>query len=152
MNMKPIRCALAVVASLSFVGGCVSDEDGALGVVDSGVASFIDAGPPVVTPDAAIVVVPDAGSSSGIDAGGGLPGLACTLDEVTPLLTCASENCLMELGTPTATTCLLLNCGTTVLGLSTECSGCILTAIADSSQALDACVSGVDSLGLPTFP
>ena len=112
--------------------------------------SFPDASPEP-TPDAAPVDdVPDASPND-------LPiQLACTLDDVLPIVECASENCTEAIADGSLLTCVTLHCGLLLFTLPPECSQCLLTGLGDSSMALDACVSGLDELDegspLPPMP
>lgn len=93
-------------------------------------------------PDAALIV-PDAAPVLP-DATPAIT-LACTLEDVQPLIECVTENCLESLSDGTLTTCLAVNCGILLLTMPQECTQCILAGVSDPSSALDVCVSGLDS-------
>ncbi|MBL4633537.1 MAG: hypothetical protein JKY56_06685 [Kofleriaceae bacterium] len=105
---------------------------------DSGLAATPDASPTV--PDAA-PIVPDA--APGIE-------LACTLEDILPLIQCVTDNCIESLSDGTIATCLAINCGILLLSMPPECTQCILAAVSDPASALDACVTDQGS-GPPMF-
>ncbi len=150
-----IRQALWLVGAFSLASaGCVGGEDGAIDVApDAGLAQSPDAAP---VPDAHDIAF-DAALPPAADASvptDDLPvELACTLEDVQPILSCVSENCLESVSDGTLLTCVTLSCGLLLLTTPPECSQCILAGISDASTALDSCVLGLDDLGgggLPT--
>ena len=104
---------------------------------DSRVADPPDA---TIVPDAA-PIVPDA--TPGIE-------LACTLEDIQPLIQCVTDNCIESLSDGTIATCLAINCGILLLSMPPECTQCILAGVSDPASALDACVTGPGS-GTPMF-
>lgn len=112
-------------------------------------------------PDADLVDPPDASAPSAADAAVETPGdvpveLACSLDEVQPILACVTDNCLDSIADNSLLTCVTLSCGLLLLTLPPDCSQCILTGLTDPGSALDVCVSGLEDLGggfpLPPAP
>ncbi|MBW2462859.1 MAG: DUF3626 domain-containing protein [Deltaproteobacteria bacterium] len=84
--------------------------------------------------------------------------LACTLDELSPILECASSACVMlpdaslsdasldaSLPDPgELATCILTNCGLLVFGVSTSCRGCLLAGVGmDLGEIGAACAPGL---------
>ena len=151
-KLRNLGVTASVLASLTllFAGACSDDPMGEgveLGP-DSGAGVLPDAAPAI--PDAA--ALPDA---SDPDIGGGdFPvELACSLDDVQPILECVVDNCLDSIADNNLLTCVTLSCGLLLLTMPPECSQCILTGLTDTSMALDACVTGLDDLGMPpSFP
>ncbi len=142
--MSTLQTSLALLLCVC-VAACGDDwvRDGDVAGADAGGTSFPDATPPA--PDA------EPESTNPLDD---LPvDLACTLEEIQPLIECITDNCLESISDGDVATCVAINCGLLLLGLPQECTQCVLAAIADPSNALDACVLGLDELdGLPLPP
>ena len=157
-----ITIALSTLISLA---GCSSDEEVAgVALPDAGTeaAPAPAPEPPPPAPDAAPVEPPDEG---------GL--LACDLEEVSPIFTCAAENCLglpdfdpndpgsfdpgsLGAGFDLASigTCVATNCFQELFGLSPDCSECIFGLIGGGDTALENCLGDIGGLGggLPGVP
>lgn len=75
----------------------------------------------------------------------GAIGLACSIEDLTPLLTCAVTECADD----ATLTCVLTSCALLLFALPPDCQQCILTGLTsgDLATSLAACVSG-----LPTPP
>jgi hypothetical protein len=138
--MTASRISVAILACGFLVGACgdnwmrgddIAGADGSIVGAPDGAPILPDATPP--SPDAE----PD------ID----LPGLVCSLDDVLPVIECVVENCLDSFADGSALTCVAFSCGLLLLGLPPECSQCILTALSNPEEALDACFLGLDDLG-----
>ena len=123
---------MSVVLTSGLVGcttPSASDDDATDALDDSAeqvdAAAEIDAAPP--PPDAA-PLPPDALQ------------LACTLEELQPIIACAVAECSQDV----TTECVTSNCGLLLLGVSPECSSCILTAVVggDIAAAAGACGAG----------
>lgn len=149
--MNGFSMALVAAASLSVSvlgAGCVGGDDENLAVgADANAATWLDAAP---LPDASRP--PDATPTAAPDAAqppfpGDLPvELACTLDDVQPILECVTENCVDSLSDGTLLSCVTFSCGLLLLTTPPECTQCLITGLSDSSMALDACVLGLDDL------
>lgn len=90
---------------------------------------------PIVHDDAA---PPDASPPDAATSADAPPfQLACTLEDLQPVLTCAVNSCAQD---PTFT-CLLASCGLTLLTLPATCRDCLLTAFTsqDVATTLAAC-------------
>jgi len=145
--MTVCRLHLVLFASLCLSAACIDGGgEGGLGdSPDSGFASSADATP--ATPDAAPPQA-DAAPQDDPGLGGNFPvELACSLDDLQPVVTCVSDNCIDAFADGTLLTCVTINCGLLLLTLPPECSQCLLTGLTDTSMALDACVLGLDDLG-----
>ena len=141
--MSASRISVAILCCVFFASACSDDtvgEDGSFTGADAGSASFPDAAPSI--PDASPPTPqPDPDPTE-------LPvDLACTLDDLQPILQCVTDNCLDSFADDSTLTCVTLSCGLLLLGLPSECSQCLLSALADPASALDACVQGLDDLG-----
>jgi hypothetical protein len=139
----PTRLLALACAGTLVAAGCgdESNLDDSVDVVDSAdgdpdAEPLPDAEPPPPLPDAEPPPPPDA-----------IISLACSLEELQPILTCAQESCIDDL----TAECVALNCGLLLLGLSPSCRECALTAIAsggDLAAIAGACISGPDLGGL----
>ena len=148
--MNVISTGFAAVLSLSLlITGCVDDdEQGLFAEADAGFVTAADAAP---VSDAAPVATPDAASPPA-DAATTDPGdfpieLACTLEDVQPILECVTDNCLDSIADGDLLTCVTFSCGLLLLTTPPECTQCIFAGLTDTSMALDACVLGLDDLG-----
>lgn len=140
--MNVLSTGLAAAIALSLLStACVSDDgdQDAVAGPDAAFATF-DAQPLPVVPDAAI---PQPDAKPGPDAGASV-GLACSLEDATPIVECVSENCVDALADGSLPECVASSCGLILLTTSPECTDCIIAAIADTSLALDACLLGLD--------
>lgn len=156
--MNAMKSAALVLVFLSQSLACDADKD--MGVFtdgpDGAIASAADASVPVPPPaDADVPTVYDAAPVE--TPPDDLPvELACSIDEVQPILTCVTDNCLDSIADGTLLTCVTFSCGLLLLTLPPDCSQCILTGLTNPTGALDACVSGLDDLGggfpLPPAP
>jgi hypothetical protein len=150
--MSVSRISVAILGCVFLTAACSDDTmdggDQSFGA-DAGSTSFPDAAPSVA--DASPPTPPpDPGSDPS-----GLPvDLACTLDELQPIIQCVTDNCLDSFADNTTLTCVTFSCGLLLLGLPPECSQCLFSALSDPASALDACVLGLDDLGsgLPLPP
>lgn len=140
---------MAILSILTFAGSCTDESmDGGppLAPDSGGSADLADAASSF--PDAEVLA--DAAPSEA-DAGEFPVELACSLDEVTPIVECVADNCLDSLDNDLLT-CVTLSCGLLLLTLPPDCSQCIFAGLTDTSMVLDACVAGLDDLGLPPLP
>jgi hypothetical protein len=136
-----------LVVTLGDAGGIVATPE-----VDAG-SDVIpmptpDAGPPVEPPvdGGSIAVLPDAGMGvpgiPDIPDVPDIPGVACQIDEVQPILECGFESCAMSASAAEIGTCMLTNCGLLFLTISSECRGCLLSAISmDLTMISSACLT-----------
>jgi hypothetical protein len=145
--MNVLSIGLATVLSLSLLStGCVDDdEQDIFAGADAGFVTF-DA-QPVALSDAEPIPEPDAEPTPVPDPGDFPIELACTLEDVQPILECVTDNCLDSLADGTLLTCVTFSCGLLLLTTPPECTQCIFAGITDTSMALDACVLGLDDLG-----
>ena len=141
-----------LVSSVSLGLACgdnITGMDGLSPGADSG-QLLADATPTVDLVDATMAEA-DAAIDTMADAGSGAIELACTLEDVQPLIECVTDNCLASLSDGTLTTCLALNCGLLFLTMPPDCTQCILAGLTDPASALEVCVSGLDTGGMPMF-
>lgn len=140
--MSVFRTPAAIVLCLFLAAACSDDmmQGDQIAGADAASASSIDAAP--IPPDAT-PPSPDAEPDTTE-----LPiELACSIDELQPVLECVTENCVDSLSDGTILTCVTFSCGLLLLTLPPACSQCLLTGLSDPSSALDACVLGLDDLG-----
>jgi hypothetical protein len=115
-----------------------------------------------LTPDAAqqdladaMTTVPPVDASVPTADGGSIE-VACTLDEVQPILQCVVDNCLDAQDQPGGIAgCVALACGLQLLTLPPDCAQCVLTALGGNFEDIaDQCISGLPDLGggLPPTP
>jgi hypothetical protein len=137
-----LKTSVAILASVFLSAGCSDDMtlgDQVAGA-DAGIAGTIDAAP--TRPDAS-PPSPDAEPDTTE-----LPiELACTLEELQPVIECVTENCADSFADGSILTCVTFSCGLLLLGLPPDCSQCLFAGLSDPSSALDACVLGLDDLG-----
>lgn len=86
--------------------------------------------------------------------------LACSVDELAPIISCAADACVMlpeagvdiEAGIPDASlpdpgelaTCILSSCGTLLLGVSPMCRDCLIAGVGmDLTEISMRCAGGV---------
>lgn len=130
----------------------MSDGDLDTGLEDSAVAD--GAVPDSSAPDSA---PPVDSATPPADA----PLIACTLEEIQPIVECASDACVMlpdaglpggDASLPDASlpdpgelaTCIVTNCGVLVFGVSPECRGCLLAGVSmDLETIASSCAPGV---------
>lgn len=129
--------ALLFAASITVAFGCGDNSLDGAGSIDAPVSSLPDAAELVDaagSADAAVTV------DGGIFGDGGI-SLACSIQELTPVFTCAQTACASD---PTLT-CVLSNCGLLLFGLSPSCRQCVVTGLTsgDLATTLAACVTGV---------
>ena len=140
--MSVTKTSVAILACVFLCAACSDDmaPGDQVASADAGTVEVIDAAPPL--PDAT-PPGPDAEPDSTE-----LPiELACTLDELQPVLECVTENCADSFADGSTLTCVTLSCGLLLFALPSDCSQCLLTGLADPSSALEACVLGLDDLG-----
>ena len=137
--MSLLRSLLALVLCVSCAAACGDNWERG--------DDFGSADASVSFPDAA--GFPDAGRPDAEPESDPLDDLACSIEEILPIVECVFTNCLDSFSDGTALTCVALNCGLLLLGLSPECSQCVLAGLADPSSALDSCLLGSDD---PDFP
>ncbi len=96
--------------------------------------------------DATLSVDAAGPADAALTADGGLFGdggvsLACSIQELTPVFTCAQTACASD---PTLT-CVLTNCGILLFALSPSCQQCVITGLTsgDLATTVAACVAGV---------
>lgn len=70
--------------------------------------------------------------------------LACSLEDLQPVFTCALSSCTQDL----TFTCLLSNCGLTLLTLPADCRTCLLTAVTSQDIATTAAACGLSIPGM----
>jgi len=156
---------LSVVAMFA-ANGCggddgTSDLDGGL-PRDGGVlrdADGIDSGPGIdafmPADDGGVMDAPVA-TDAGPRRDGGI-ALACTSEEILPIVECAADNCVMlpegglldaSLPDPSAlVACILRNCALLVLGVSSGCRECIIAGVGMNLDEIRmSCVSGLPML------
>ncbi len=140
------NCLLLIVAlGLGLGLACgdnITDMDGLSSGADSGDLSSADATPTVDFPDATVADATPVDTTP--DAGAGPIELACTLEDVQPLIECVTENCLESISDGTLTTCLAFSCGLLFLTMPPDCTQCILAGLTDPASALEVCVSGLN--------
>lgn len=147
---------IVLLSGLAF--GACSDTD-----ADQGASFSADAGEVIAAVDAALpsdvtadAALPESGEEDAgaweFDLGEFPVELACSLEEVRPILECVADKCADAVQDGTLATCMTFRCGLLFLGLPQECSQCIFAAVSDPSMALDSCVLGLDDLGLPSAP
>lgn len=152
--MAPIRPLPLVMTALLFTA-CGSDSsgtpDGSISVgPDANLIPAADAAP--ASADAAADQDPDAGfdtdGGSGADAGS--IEVACTLDDIQPVLQCVADNCLGSQNQPGGIAgCVALSCGAQLLALPPDCAQCVLTALSGNfGDIADQCVDGLPDIGL----
>ncbi|MDX2090877.1 MAG: hypothetical protein SFX73_23660 [Kofleriaceae bacterium] len=124
--------ALVLIVALSACG----DQNFSLSIDATAVDAQVDAFVPDAPQDAS--VTPDAPPDSG-----GFQ-LACTIQDLQPVFTCALQSCTQDL----SFTCLLSNCGLTLLTLPGDCRTCLITAFASQDIATTAAACG---LSLPNM-
>ena len=95
------------------------------------------------------------------DPGGGNDLLACSYEDLSPVIDCAIDNCagdfdidpgsggmpgdLGDFDMDEIGVCVASNCALEILGLPTECKECVLSLI-DDGGGLDACTGDVGGL------
>ena len=125
LSLRLVWCPLVLVAcSEPAASGDVSAD--AAGPVDGAVV--VDAAPP---PPDSEPPSPDALQ------------LACTLEELQPIIACAAAECSGDL----TAECVTANCGLLLLGVSPGCSSCILTAVVGGDLAAAAAACGAGDVG-----
>ncbi len=129
-------------------GDNITGMDGISPGADSG-QLLADATPTVDLADATLAAADATSTDTMPDAGSGAIELACTLEDVQPLIECVTDNCLESLSDGTLTTCLALSCGLLFLTMPPDCTQCILAGLTDPASALEVCVSGLDTGGTP---
>jgi hypothetical protein len=70
--------------------------------------------------------------------------LACTLEDLQPVFTCALQSCAQDL----SFTCLLTSCGLTLLTLPADCRTCLLTAVTSQDIVTTAAACGLSIPGM----
>lgn len=135
---------------------CDSAQDMGAGAEgpDGAITSAADASLPIPQQaDADVPVLYDAAPV--VTPSGEFPvELACSVDEVQPILTCVTDHCLDSIADGNLLTCVTLSCGILLLTLPPDCSKCVVSGLTNPSGALDACASGLGDLGggLPIPP
>ncbi|MBS1123296.1 MAG: hypothetical protein H6Q90_5524 [Deltaproteobacteria bacterium] len=132
--IRPSTVLFAGLAAAVVVACSDGSSSGSGTAPDSAVVPMIDA-PTVVATDATT----DASTPDGSIT------LACTVDELAPIVTCALQNCLASAGNQTQLiACVTASCGQTLLQLSPTCLQCVLTGFTLDPNALaNACASGL---------
>ena len=139
--MSLLQSSLALVLCVSFSAACgdnwergddIAGADASVSFPDA--AGFPDAGQPDAEPE----------PTDPFD------NLACSLEEILPIVECVFSNCADSFEDGTTLTCVALSCGLLLLGLSPECSECVLAGLSDPASALDSCLLGLDDLMPPT--
>jgi hypothetical protein len=83
------------------------------------------------------IVIFDAAIDAPPLPGDGAITLACTIEDLTPLFTCAVTECADDL----SLTCVLASCALLLFALPPDCQACILAGF--TSGDLTACVGGL---------
>ena len=141
MKLAALLCA----ASMTIAVGCGDN----LHASQDGTAAIDAATSTADAPVSADAPVP---ADAAVTADGGLFGdggvsLACSIEELTPVFTCAQTSCASD---PTLT-CVITHCGILVFGLSPSCQQCVITGLAsgDLATTVAACISGLPTPPMP---